>query len=142
MGPYSADMKRCLVLLSLVLTGCATAPDRSAATLSGTVTTDTPLTLPASAKLTLLLVDAAAAGPAARPIAEETKPSGDSFPISFGLPYEASLITPEGDYRLIAQITIYDAVWYSNILGPKRVLASGSAREGIEVPVRKDGVLR
>ncbi len=135
-------MRRFVPLLFIILTGCATAPNQSASALTGTVTTETPLTLPKGARLGLLLVDARAAGANPGPVAESWVAAPAQFPIPFELPYPVDRISPDGDYRLIVQIEYANAVWYSNVLRSKRVLVAGAPTGGIEVPVRKDGVLR
>ncbi len=131
-----------LPLLSMLVVACATAPPSSTARIVGEVTTETPLTLPEGSRVRLLLVDARATESRPEPMAEASFAAPARFPIAFELPYEAARIEPAGDYRLIAQVTHHDAVWYSNVLRPRRVLAPDSPTEGVQVAVRKDGVLR
>ncbi len=130
------------LLLPLAVVGCATVDSPSRATVTGEVTTPTPLTLPRGAQLDLLLVDLRNSTGVREALASRSVAAPGAFPIPFELPYRRDEIAPDGDIRLIAQITHHDAVWYSNVLRPQRVLAAGEPTEGIEVVVRKDGVLR
>jgi uncharacterized lipoprotein YbaY len=137
------NLKKAAVLLAGLFVGaCATTPISLDTTITGAVRTQTPLTLPRDARLKLLLVDVRATEASPEPVAEKSVVAPAHFPIVFELPYDAERITPDGDYRLIVQITYSDAVWYSNVLRPRRVLAPGASTKGVEVAVKKDGVLR
>jgi uncharacterized lipoprotein YbaY len=113
-------------LVMLLLAGCATkTPEQpriapSAPGISGTISYQDAITLPAGSRIHISLLDAAA-GAETRPIAISEQPAAGLPPFAFFLPVQESAITGAGRPLLFVQVIVAGRSWFSNATTPLAV---------------------
>lgn len=139
MTPSRLTLAGIAVFAIALIAGCSTTsspnPTSTGTKISGTVTFSDSITIPASARLHVTLLDASS--PGSQPIASsESKISGNP-PFAFALPVDPVAIASAGRPLLFAQIIVAGRPWFSNALTP--YVVTPASIDGVqEIVLRND----
>ena len=116
-----------ITALALVVAACV--GERNAVT--GTITFDGDLAIPAGAVLTVELRDVSLQDASSTLIASQTIEDPERFPIDFAVPYEPDDIDSRATYGLQVRITVQDRLMYVNDTAFD-VLTRGNPGRGVD----------
>jgi uncharacterized lipoprotein YbaY len=129
-----------VVLGSLWAAGCATStpvqpPPLQKGVLSGTVSYQEPVALPANAMVTVRVWDAIEPVDSAT-VGEATRAASGQGPVPFEVFFSPELIQASHTYGARARITVDGAVWFESEQ-PVPVLTQGGLTVGVELKVKR-----